>query len=223
MIKAIIFDFDDTLVDADTLHIEAWEKTLVDHNIKNFDDFRSLRAEKMMGKSSLHNAQLIVEHYKINTTPEDFFHKKTKIFIELITRLKLLPGAIHSLKLFKKAGLKLAIATGSPKEYIEKALKQFKIFNYFTTIITSEDVSKGKPDPETYLKACQELRLLPKECLVIEDATAGVESAKAAGCKCIAIPNKNVSTQDYSQADLVLDSLEKITRNSILGLGIRKI
>lgn len=174
----------------------------------------------MMGKSSRENAKLLVNHYKIDVDPEDFYHKKADIYMKnAVDKLELLPGVIPSLNLFKKMGLRLAVATGSPRQYIEAVIKRLNLEDYFEVIVTADDIQKSKPDPQTFRVTCSRLGLEPAECVVIEDATVGVQSAKAAGCKCIAIPNRNVSTQDYSQTDLVIDSLEKINKNVILRLN----
>lgn len=219
MIKAVIYDFDDTIVDSDPLHIQSWEQNLKAHNVQNIADFKDFREKNMMGKSSRENAKLLVDHYKINVDPEDFYHSKADIYMKNVDKLELLPGVIYSLDLFKKSNLRLAVATGSPRKYIDAVTSRLGLKDYFELIVSADDVQKSKPDPESFIVTCHKLGLNPSECVVIEDATVGVQAAKAAGCKCIAIPNRNVKIQDYSQADLVLESLEKITIDDILGLN----
>ncbi|MBI3109476.1 HAD family phosphatase [Candidatus Daviesbacteria bacterium] len=219
MIKAVIYDFDDTMVDSDSLHIESWEANLKEHNV-NIEGFKKWRAENLMGRSSTENAKSIVKHYGMNIDPEVFYKRKVEIFMKIaVDKLKLLPGLIKSLKLFKRAGLRLAISTGSPRKYVEAVLNKYGLTKYFDVIVTSEDITRSKPDPQMYLIASDRLELSPAECIVIEDTQAGIQSATAAGCKCIAVPNKNVTNQDYSKADLVLNSLDKITRDVIILLN----
>lgn len=220
MIKAVIYDFDDTIVDSDPLHIQSWEQNLKDHQVQNIADFKIFREENMMGKSSRENAKLLVNHYKLDVDPEDFYHKKADIYMKnAIDKLKLLPGVVYSLKLFKKMGLRLAVASGSPRKYIDAVINRLGLKEYFELIVSADDIQKSKPDPQSFIVTCSKLELDPVECIVIEDATVGVQSAKAAGCKCIAIPNRNVTTQDYSEADLVLKSLTEITKNDIISLN----
>ncbi|HCB22943.1 TPA: hypothetical protein DEP06_03965 [Candidatus Daviesbacteria bacterium] len=219
MIKAVIYDFDDTMVDSDSLHIESWEANLKEHYI-DIAGFKKWRAENLMGRSSTENAKSIVKRYGINIDPEIFYKRKVEIFMKIaVDKLKLLPGLVKSLKLFKKEGLRLAISTGSPKKYVDAVLKKYGLTKYFDVIVTSEDITRSKPDPQMYLIASDRLKLSPAECVVIEDIPAGIQSAKAAGCKCIAVPNKNVTNQDYSKADLILNSLEKITQDVIISLN----
>ncbi len=132
MIKAVIYDFDDTLVDSDSLHIESWEQALKEYNVKSFNDFKKWRAEKLIGRSSLDNAHSIVEHYQIDIDPEIFYQKKVEIFMQIAAdKLQLLPGVLDSIKLFKKEELELAIATGSPRKYLQSVLKKFNLNPYF--------------------------------------------------------------------------------------------
>lgn len=220
MIKAVIYDFDDVLVDSDPLHFAAWIQALKNHHVKDFSDFKDFKDKNMLGRSSRENAQSVAKHYHLNISPLDLYHEKTQLFTELVAKkIKLLPGVVSSLKLFQKIGLRLAVATGSPRQYIESTLKKFNLAKYFQVIITADEIKKGKPDPQSYQVTCQKLGLNPGECVVIEDATVGVLSAKAAGCLCIAIPNKHATNEDYSKADLILKSLEHITKNDILRLN----
>ena len=108
-----------------------------------------------------------------------------------------LPGLEKSLKLFKENGYpNCQLPHLEQKKYIDLVLEKFDIKNYFSLIVSGDDVKKGKPNPETYLVASQKLGFTPEECLVLEDATAGINAAKDAGCKCIAIKNLNTPVQD---------------------------
>lgn len=82
--------------------------------------------------------------------------------------------------------------------------------DFFNVVISGDDVVKGKPEPEIYLLCCKKLGFKPEECLVLEDSEKGIISAKSAGCKCIAVKNKNTLEENTSMADLVIDSLDEI-------------
>ena len=115
------------------------------------------------------------------------------------------------------------MASSGTKEFINIVLDKFKIRDYFRVIVSGDEVSVGKPAPETFLIAAEKLGLSPQQCIVLEDATNGIESAKAAGCKCIAIPYKKGLKQDLSKADLILDSLNEVNEenlNSVLGIDL---
>lgn len=130
-----------------------------------------------------------------------------------------MPGLLESLERFKAAGFKLAVASSGAQKYIELVLNKFEINGYFDAVVTGDDVKVGKPHPEAYLIAAEKLRVGAQECLVLEDATKGIQSAKAAGCKCVAVSNPNVPAQDFSEADVVVNSLDEVTLDLIKELS----
>jgi HAD superfamily hydrolase (TIGR01509 family) len=134
--------------------------------------------------------------------------------------LGLMPGLLETLKLLKEENYKLAIASSGVKKYIALVLNKFHIKEYFDVVITGDDVKVGKPNPETYLVAARKLGVLPAECLVLEDATKGIQSAKAAGCFCIAVKNPNVPSQTYPDADLVVNSLHDVNLDLMKRLNV---
>jgi len=105
----------------------------------------------------------------------------------------------------------LALTTSGGPNSTEKILKKTGLDKIFSVVITNADYVKKKPNPEPYLTTAKKLGLEPSECVVIEDTPVGVESAKAAGMKCIALPNEFTKKQDFSKADLIVDSADKIT------------
>lgn len=107
---------------------------------------------------------------------------------------------------------------GSSKVYIIEILKRFNLLKFFITVIGGEDVQLGKPNPEGFIKAVEKLDVKPEECLVLEDATRGIEAAKAAGCFCFAVKNPNIYGQDFSEADKVLNSLNDLNKELISGI-----
>jgi HAD superfamily hydrolase (TIGR01509 family) len=99
--------------------------------------------------------------------------------------------------------LKLAVATGAQREFLDIALDTLRIRGYFAVLQTADGLERGKPDPEIYLIACRRLGLPPGECVVLEDARNGVLAGKAAGCPVIAVPSDYTRGQDFSEADWV--------------------
>ncbi len=136
------------------------------------------------------------------------YKERIGLFLDLVkAELKPMSGLLSSIKEFKNQGLKLAIASSGAKEYINLVIDRFEIRPYFDVVITGDDVSKGKPDPETYNITCKKLQSLPENCIVLEDAEKGVRSAKAAGCLCVGIVNTNTPIQDLHEADVVVNNL----------------
>jgi beta-phosphoglucomutase family hydrolase len=211
MIRAVIFDLDDTMVNSDPLHARAWEELLKNYGYKFSDLPQELRSN-FIGMRVADIVNELIDYLQLNTNKEKFYKKRVEIFLKIVKKeLQVMPGLIYSLKLMKDNNYKLAVASSGAKKYIELVLEKFDIKHYFDVIITGDDVIKGKPNPETYLIACKKLNLKPSECLVLEDATKGIRSAKAAECSCIAVKNPNIPEQSYPEADLVLESLNKLT------------
>jgi len=211
MIKGIIYDMDDLMVDSDPLHSLAWNETLNKYGY-NFSDISEDVRSSFIGRKAVDFSKAMVEYFKMDLDYKSFYQEKYRTFLKLVKeRLEPMPGLIKSLTLFKKNNYKIALATSGSKEYVDIVMERFQIRSYFDDIISGDDVKIGKPNPESYLLSSKKLGLKPSECLVLEDATKGIESAKGAGCKCIAIRNPHTPPQDYSKADMILDSLNDIT------------
>ena len=211
MVKGIIFDLDDTMVNSDPLHTEAWQRLLQEYNHSVSDIPKSMRANHIgMRVSDIVREVATFLHLKADT--ETIYKKRIDIFLNLAREyLEVMPGLLPTLELLRRHRYPLAIASSGAKAYINLVLDKFDIRDYFDVVTSGDDVTKGKPDPETYLITAQRLRLDPTACLVLEDAKKGIQSAKVAGCKCIAIKNPYTPPQNLSQADLILSSLNELT------------
>lgn len=218
MIKAIIYDMDDLMINSHPAHQKAWRKILSRFNHRSSDLPEKLSAG-FIGKRIIDISKEMIDYLKIDIGLDEFYKARMEIFLELAPdNIEAMPGLFKSLKLFKNNGLKIALASSGTEQYIKLVLNKFKINDCFSAIVSGDDVTKGKPDPEPYLVACKKLELDPENCLVLEDATNGIESAKTAGCKCIAIINPYTLPQDHSQADLILNSLNNLSLEMINSL-----
>ncbi|GAH29295.1 unnamed protein product [marine sediment metagenome] len=117
----------------------------------------------------------------------------------------------------EEQGFKMALASSAPIENIQLLNTGLGIDNYFQTIISDKDVTEGKPSPQGFLLAAQRLGVEPRNCVVIEDAVAGVTAAKRAGMHCLAITNTH-PRRSLAEADLIVDTLEGVSINDIEGL-----
>lgn len=109
----------------------------------------------------------------------------------------------------------LAVGSGNSRKTVEAFLKAHQVFDLFSTIVTVDDITNRKPDPETFLKVAVELGVDPSECIVLEDTVSGVLAAKNAGMRAIAVPGPDSLEHDFSTADLVYDSLLEISTEDI--------
>jgi HAD superfamily hydrolase (TIGR01509 family) len=218
MIKAVIYDLDDLMVNSDPIHILAWEMLLKEFN-HSFSEIPLEIRTTFIGKRIIDISKDIITALKIETDFDSFYKKRINLFLQIVRdKLEAMPGLIQSINLFKSKNLKIALASSGERRYIDLVLDKFNIRNYYDVIVSGDSVKKGKPDPETYLVACEKLGYKPEDCVVLEDAKNGIESAKSAGCKCIAIINLNTPVQDHSKADLILNSLLDVSMDKINSL-----
>ncbi len=118
----------------------------------------------------------------------------------------------ETLETLKERGITLALATTSTSDSVRKFLHKFRLLGYFTLILTREDVSERKPNPEIYIKADDELGYNHDEIIVVEDTEIGVRAAKSAGLNCVAVPNQYTKKQDFSMADYVIESIAELSK-----------
>lgn len=215
MIKTVIYDMDDLMVNSNPLHIRASEKVFSEYGIDLEKIPQDVRAG-FIGMRVTDILRFVVNYFNADLEFEKLRKQRSKIFLSLAAKeLKVMPGFLQSLKFFKKNKFKIALASSATKEYINLVLKKFKLGKYFDVIVSGDDVKFGKPDPETYSVACEKLKVRPTEVIVLEDATKGIKAAKTAGCICIAVKNPYTLKQNLSEADLTINSLEDLNSKTL--------
>ena len=205
-LEAVLWDLDGVIADTADSHYLAWKdvfgKRGVDFSREDFMRFFGRRHDTIiefaLGK---------------DLPPKDFeavAEAKQADYRRRVSRnLKAMPGAIELLKSLKEHGIKSAIASSAPIENIVIILRGLGIEGYFQSIAPGTEVAEGKPSPQVFLLAAEKLGVSPANCVVIEDAIAGVSAAGRAGMKCVAVANSHPAAS-LKEADLVTDSLEKI-------------
>jgi HAD superfamily hydrolase (TIGR01509 family) len=195
--------------------VTAWDSALKQYG-SSLNNLSESFVRKMAGKKPIVIATEMVELLKISIQPEELLKLKTTVYLELSeTQLEPLGGAIESIKKLRTAGYRLAIGTSLDASLLNAVLHRLNVADDFEIKVTGDQISKGKPNPETYLKVIELLQLSPDECLVLEDAQSGIESAKASGAWCIAVENADAIKQDTSLADAVVSSLFEVTPSYI--------
>lgn len=205
IIKACIFDLDGVIVDTAVYHYRAWKRLA---NQLGFD-FTEADNEKLKGVSRTRSLELILEWggvQKTETEKEELANRKNEWYVQMISQMQpgeILPGAKEFVQSCKDAGIKTAL--GSASKNSMTILDKIGMTNLFDAIIDGNKVSKPKPDPEVFLKGAEELGIPPANCVVFEDAIAGIEAAKAGGMKAIGIGNP----ETLKEADLVFSGLNE--------------
>jgi HAD superfamily hydrolase (TIGR01509 family) len=211
-IKGVLFDMDGVLVDSEEFISQAAVKMFKEHGVevqsKDFEPFVGTGEDRYIGG--------VAEKYGVDFDIQRAKKRTYEIYGELVkNKLKALPGAKEFIRRCAEKGFKLAVATSADKVKMEINLMETGLdHNTFDALIKGEDVKNKKPSPEIYLKAANSLQLEPDECLVVEDAVSGVEAAKKAGCKCLAI-SSSFPADKLSKADWIVDSLNNVPEEAI--------
>ncbi len=214
MIKACIFDLDGVIVDTAKYHYLAWKELAKGLSF----DFTEKDNERLKGVSRMRSLDILLEIGKKDLDEETklkYAENKNIRYMEYVLKMKtdeVLPGVIDFLKELKSKNIKIAL--GSASKNAMTILNQLKLNDYFEVVIDGTKVSKAKPDPEVFIKGAEALGLTPEECLVFEDAEAGIEAAINGGFKCIGIG----SPDNLGNANYVMSGFENITYNEIIEL-----
>jgi HAD superfamily hydrolase (TIGR01509 family) len=220
MLRAIIFDCDGVIADSEPLHFAALKRTLEEEGIalsqEEYLAHYLAMDDRGCFKRAFGESGRILDDEKLT---ELIGRKARHIEPAMQTHLKLLPGAVA---LIREAARRypVAIASGALRHEIELIVKLGGVSDCFAAIVSAEDVSRGKPDPESFLKACELLgaalkeRIKPAECLVIEDSVHGVRAARAAGMRCLAVTN-SYPEEKLAEADRVVASLASVSMSEL--------
>jgi len=205
--QAVIFDMDGVIVDSMPYHFIAWYEALRPYGIRVscFDVFakEGERWEKSL-KDFLKRAAIAPTPKILKT----IFIQRQKIFRRYF-KCFIFKGAAAFLRCLKNRGYSLGLVTGTPMVELNRILP-INIKGLFDVIVAGDSVKKGKPHPEPYLKAAAALGFGPRQCLVVENAPFGIESAKRAGMSCVAVTT-SLPKEYLKQADVIVDRLEDIT------------
>lgn len=206
--KAVIFDMDGVIIDSEPIHFETDIQTM-----RHFGcNISEKELEKYVGTTNEYMYTDIKKNYKLNQSLEEIISFRSKLVKNKIINSNLEPiqGIKELLIDLKCKNIDIAIASSSPKDFIDTIVNKFKFMDYFKYIISGEEVSEGKPEPDIYIETSRKLGISPDECIVIEDSKNGVLAAKRAGMKCIGFKNINSGNQDLSNADIIVNSIKEI-------------
>jgi len=204
LMKAVIFDRDGIILDSESVNVESGVQAFKELKIP----IKNEEKEWIIGRHPNDYKKLFEKKYKFSYQQFRKIQKAT--YKKLVKSVSFFDETISLIKKLKDKGVPLALTTTSSLRGTKEVLKKAGLESIFDIIVTFEDCDKRKPDPLPYLITAEKLGIKAKECVVIEDSVVGVEAAKRAGMKCIVIPNRYTKNQDFSKADLVVNSANKI-------------
>jgi len=203
MFQALIFDMDDLMVASERLYLEV-EKEMA----RSFGkEFRIDTWGKLMGRKPIEGMRIFVEELGLPISAEDALEiRNVRMRDKYKDEAEAMPGLFHILDVFY-GKLKFAVCTGAQQEFLEIVVDRLGIREKFDLLQSSDEIQKGKPEPEIYLVCCRTLGLEPRECIVLEDSSNGALAAKRAGCYTIAVPSEYSQNQDFSFVNFIAASL----------------
>lgn len=200
-VKAAIFDLDGTLIDNNSFHLETWKRYLQNIGIDISEEAYRKNINGRTNKDALeyiYNKKMTDEEAMVYAMEKEALYREIyRPFIKPVDGLPELLDSLHQLN------IPMAIATSGIQVNIDFMFEHIPIRQYFKEIVNSSHIKKGKPDPEIYLKAASLLNIPPAHCLAFEDAAVGVQSAKDAGMKVIAITTTQ-TPEELKEADLII-------------------
>lgn len=208
MIKAIIFDFDGTIIDTETAWYSAFRDAYEDHGVDLTLDMYS----QCIG-TSLHTFnpyEYLVTELHLPIDLDAFRQSIHNRHSEIMKTESIRPGIIEYLKQAKQSGLKIGLASSSARAWVDKYIRGLGISDYFDIIRTSDDVRHVKPDPELYLQTLTGLGVKATEAIAIEDSPNGAKAAMVAGIYTVVVPNEITKLLSFEGSHIMETSLSNI-------------
>jgi HAD superfamily hydrolase (TIGR01509 family) len=208
--RAILWDMDGVLADTSQLHFETWERILVEQGIP----FDRQKFHLIYGLKNRDLLPYLTDRPLDPEWVESIADQKELAFRNALHgHLFPLPGVVKWLQQFNNLGYRQAVASSAPPENVEVLVDELGIRRYFDALVTPGDLP-GKPDPAVFLLAATQLEVPHYHCIVIEDSIPGIEAARRAGMRTIAVTTTN-PPEVLTQADIVVDTLDQLTDEQV--------
>lgn len=203
-IDAVVFDLDGLMFNTEVVFHETGTEVLRRRGKPAPPELFAA----MMGRRAPEAFQIMIDRMDLDDTIDDLQTESRELFFQLLDQhLRPMPGLMDLLAAIDDAGLPMAVGTSSGKAYAHDILGRYSLIERFQTILTAEDVSHGKPNPEIYQRAAAGVSSTPERTLVLEDSNAGIIAAKEANCFAVAVPHAHSHGQTYDRADLIINTL----------------
>jgi HAD superfamily hydrolase (TIGR01509 family) len=203
-IRAVCFDLDGLMFNTEHVFYESADVLLQRRGLA----MSRGAMDAMLGRRPLESFQALIDFLGLKEGPAELLTESRVVFHELLlTKLQPMPGLFELLDLIEAVGLPKGVATSSPRDYLEDVFGRFNLLSRFPIALTAESVTQGKPNPEIYLKAAEQLGVQPGEMLVLEDTQTGTRAGAAAGAYVVSVPHEHTATHDFSQAKYIATGL----------------
>jgi len=207
MIKGLIFDFDGLIIDTEVGDYQAWleiyQEYGLDYPLTEWQQLIGIYTTVPIPLDRLDRLKGPIDHEVIDS-------RRRQRSTELSIHRPLLPGVMKYLLDAQQLGLRTAIASSSPRVWLDKFLEPRNLSSYFDIVVTGDTVSQVKPSPELFLSAIRQLGITAPEALILEDSLNGLMAARSAETRCVIIPSRLTRGLDFHEANLVLESLDSL-------------
>ncbi len=215
-INAVVFDLDGLMFNTEDVFNKAGHELVQRRGKIMTDDVLS----QMMGRRADEAFAIMIELLELKDSIELLQREAKELFFGLLDdHLAPMPGLFELLDAIESLELPKAVATSSHRPYLEDILNRYELLDRFHLTLAAEDVDKGKPHPEIYLKAAERMGVPPTQMLVLEDSQAGTQAAAAANAVVISIPHEHSRSHDFSPATAIAASLHDAIVLDILNGG----
>lgn len=213
--RAVVFDMDGLMFNTEDVYTAAGTELLR----RRGHVFTQELKNQMMGLLAQPSFEVMIRYCNLTESWRELSAESNRLFIEYLpSMIAPMPGLMDLLGSLERAGIPKAIGTSSCPELVGPCLKPFGLDRRFEFILTAEDVTHGKPDPEIYRKAAERFGVPPAEMMVLEDSQNGCLAAVAAGAFAVAVPAEHCEGQNYGMASLVADGLTDGRIYDVLGI-----
>jgi HAD superfamily hydrolase (TIGR01509 family) len=215
VIDAVVFDLDGLLLDSE----EVWDAVRKRLVLERGGRYDAEIQRAMMGMSSIEWSRYLHDVAGVADEPEEISAEVVRRMLAAYREhLPLVPGAVDAVQRLAER-FTLAVASSSNRELIDAVLDVAQLHPFFAATVSSEEVAQGKPAPDVYLEAAGRLGIEPRRCAAVEDSHGGIRSAKSAGMRVVAIPNRSYPPDEeaLALADVTLGSLAELTVDAVSG------
>lgn len=213
MLEAIIFDMDGVLVDSEYTYFQSKSQILSEagHEVEDSYHFQ------FMGTTSDYMWEKMKQEFSLHLSVAEYIQQMTALRQAMIKRdgIRVIPHVQEFVKGLSQAGLKLAVASSSSLAEIKVNLAEIGLSEYFSEVVSTEEVEHSKPAPDVYLAAAERIGIMPENCLGIEDTKNGTGAVRNAGMVCVGFANPAFPKQDLAFADRVVSSFSELDADSL--------
>ncbi|HUG19317.1 MAG TPA: HAD family phosphatase [Planctomycetaceae bacterium] len=203
-ILAVVFDLDGLMFNTEDVFDISGNELLQRRGLRMTDEIRNA----MLGRRPTEAIANMLQLTGIREEVDRLITESHEIFFGLVDEhLKPMTGLFELLDHLEQIDMPKAVATSSPRNYMQNILNRFTLLERFHETFTAEDVERGKPEPDIYLKAAKRLGISPHQMMVLEDSEAGTKAASSAGAIAISVPHRHTARHDFSSATHIVKSL----------------